>query len=127
MQNTLAKNIDEYIGNFSGELRERLEKLRTTIRKAAPLAKETISYAIPTFTLNGNLVHFAGFKNHVGFYPGTAAIISFKKELAAYTTSKGTIQFPHEKPLPLRLVTQIVKFRVAMNKEKALEKKMNKK
>ena len=127
MQTSVAKNIDEYIATFPGELRERLEKVRAIIHKAAPLAKETISYAIPTFTLEGILVHFAGYKNHIGFYPGVAAINSFKKELATYNTSKGTVQLPHDRALPIGLISQIVKFRVKLNKEKALAKQAKRK
>ena len=127
MKGKIAKNIDEYIADFPADIQARLEKLRTAIHKAAPMAAETISYAIPTFTLDGILVHFAGFKNHIGFYPGSAAIESFKKEVEAFDTSKGTIQFPHDKPIPIGLVSRIVKFRLRMNREKALAKRKGKK
>jgi len=126
MANTIkripAKSIDEYIAAFPGEIQKRLQELRSTIRKAAPQAEETINYAIPTFTLNGNLVHFAGFKNHIGFYPAPSGIEAFKKELSVYEGAKGSVQFPLEKPLPLALVTKIVKFRVKENLEKASAK-----
>lgn len=112
MQNSQAKNIDEYIAPFPEEVRQMLEELRETIRKAAPAAEETINYAMPTFKLNGNLVHFAGYKKHIGFYPAPSGITAYKKELSAYTLSKGAIQFPLNKPLPLGIVTKIVKFRV---------------
>lgn len=115
-------NIDEYISIFPEDVKAKLETLRATIRKAAPKAEEAISYMIPTFKLHGNLVHFAGYKNHIGFYPGPAGIESFQKELKGFETSKGTIQFPLDKPLPLKLVTMIVKFRVAQNMEKAKSK-----
>lgn len=117
------KNIDEYIASFPFEIQEKLEKVRATIRKAAPKAEEAISYMIPTFRLNGNLVHFAAYKNHIGFYPGAGGIAAFKEELAGYETSKGTVQFPLDKRLPLTLITKIVKFRVAQNLEKAVAKK----
>jgi uncharacterized protein YdhG (YjbR/CyaY superfamily) len=117
------KNIDEYISIFPADVRAKLETMRTTIHKAAPKAEEAISYMIPTFRLHGNLVHFAGYKNHIGFYPGAAGIEAFQKELKDYETSKGTVQFPLDKPLPLKLVTAITKFRVIQNTEKAEAKK----
>jgi uncharacterized protein YdhG (YjbR/CyaY superfamily) len=112
------QNIDEYLSTFPTDVKAKLETLRATIRKAAPKAEEAISYMMPTFKLNGNLVHFAGYKSHIGFYPGAAGITSFLKELKGYETSKGTVQFPLDKPLPLKLVTTIVKFRVEQNMEK---------
>jgi uncharacterized protein YdhG (YjbR/CyaY superfamily) len=118
-----AKDIDAYIAGFPKDIQQLLEKMRATIKKAAPKAEEAIKYAIPTFTLDGNLVHFAAFKNHIGFYPTAAGIEAFKKELAAYETSKGAIRFPLDKPLPLGLITQIVKFRVAITIGKAKAKK----
>ena len=118
-----AKNIDAYIADFPEDIQQKLEKMRATIKKAAPNAGEAIKYAMPTFTLDGNLVHFAAFKNHIGLYPGAAGIEAFKKELAAYETSKGAIRFPLDKPLPLALVSQIVKFRVMVTLEKAKAKK----
>ena len=93
------------------------------IRKAAPTAEETIKYAIPTFTLNGNLVSFAAFKNHIGFYPAPRGEESFKKELSAYDGEKSTVRFPLDKPLPLTLIARMVKFRVKKNKLKAKAKK----
>lgn len=93
--------------------------MQTTIGKAVPNATEAIKYAMPTFVLNGNLVHFAAYQHHIGFYPAPSGIEAFKKELAAYKTSKGAIQFPLDKPLPLSLVTKIVKFRVKESQEKA--------
>ena len=118
-----ASNIDEYVAGFPKEVQTILEKLRATIKKAAPEAKETINYAIPTFTLEGNLVHFAAFKNHIGFYPAPSGIEAFKKELSVYEGAKGSVQFPMDKPLPLSLVTRIVKFRVKENLERAKQKK----
>lgn len=113
------QNIDNYIALFSEEVQEKLKKLRATIKAAAPGAIEKISYQMPTFYLNGNLVHFAAYKNHIGFYPTPSGIEYFKDELFAYKTSKGAIQFPIDQPLPLELVTRIVWFRVVENQQKA--------
>ena len=118
--------IDEYIAGFPKDIQEILERLRVTIRKAAPEAEETINYAIPTFTLNGNLVHFAAAKNHIGFYPAPSGIEAFKEELSVYEGAKGSIKFPLDKSLPLSLVSKIVKFRVKENVEKAKAKKSKK-
>jgi len=107
--------IDEYISKFPKDVRDVLEELRRVIKKTAPKAEETIRYGIPTFTLNGNLVHFAAFKNHIGFYPTPSAIEAFKKELSPFKQSKGTVQFPLDKPIPLELVKKIVEFRVQHN------------
>jgi uncharacterized protein YdhG (YjbR/CyaY superfamily) len=96
-----------------------LAELRTTIKASAPEAIEKISYQIPTFYLNGNFVHFAGFKNHIGFYPTSSGIEAFKRELAIYPGAKGTVRFPLNQPLPLDLISKIVKFRVAENLRKA--------
>ena len=116
-------NIDDYIASFPHETQLILEKLRLTIRKAAPDAKETINYGIPTFTLNGNLVHFAAFRNHVGFYPTSSGIEAFKKELSVYEGAKGSVKFPISELLPFDLVRKIVEFRVKECLEKA---KLNK-
>ena len=107
--------IDEYIAQFPPEVQEKLQALRRCVREAAPEAVEKISWAMPTFYLRGNLVHFACFKRHIGLYPGVSAIEAFLPELGGYKTSKGAIQFPLEKPLPLELVGRIVRFRVAEN------------
>ncbi|TFG23017.1 MAG: hypothetical protein EU533_03600 [Promethearchaeota archaeon] len=109
------KTIDEYIDAFPKDVKEILIKLRQVIRKAAPEAKEAISYQMPTFKLNGNLVHFAGYKKHIGFYPTPSAIEEFKKELGSFETSKGTIKFPLNKPIPFDLVRRIVEYRVLEN------------
>jgi len=116
-------NIDDYIASFPHETQLILEKLRLTIRKAAPDAKETINYGIPTFTLKGNLVHFAAFKNHVGFYPTPSGIEAFKKELSVYEGAKGSVKFPISELLPFDLIRKIVEFRVKEGLEKA---KLNK-
>lgn len=115
-------SIDAYIAEFPPEIQEKLETLRRTIREAAPEAKEIISYQMPTFYLNGNLVHFAAFKQHIGFYPAPSGIEAFKEELAAYKGAKGSVQFPLDKPLPLELVSRIVAFRVEENKGKGKKK-----
>jgi len=112
-------DIDEYIAGFPVDVQKLLEKVRTTIRKAAPKAEETISYQMPTFTLNGNLVHFAAYRNHIGFYPAPRGIEKFKKELSAYEGGKGSARFPLDKPIPYGLIGRIVKFRVANNLERA--------
>jgi len=116
---TSPKSIDEYIAGFPKDVQAILQKIRMTIRKAAPDAEEAIKYQIPTFTLKGNLVHFGAYKNHIGFYPAPRAIEEFKKELSAYEGSKGTVRFPFDKPIPYALITRIVKFRVKKNLEKA--------
>lgn len=122
-----ATDIDTYISSYPADIQKLLKQMRTTIRKAAPEATEAIKYAMPTFVLCGNLVHFAAMKNHIGFYPAPSGITAFEKELAGYKTSKGAIQFPLDKPLPLKLVADIVAFRVQENREKALQKKSKKK
>ncbi|HTF20595.1 MAG TPA: DUF1801 domain-containing protein [Chryseolinea sp.] len=115
MLKNAATTIDEFIAAYPPAVQDKLRKLRDTIRKAAPAAAEAIKYGIPTFVLNGNLVHFAGYEHHIGFYPAPSGILEFRKELAAYESAKGSVRFPLDKPLPLSLVAQIVKFRVAEN------------
>lgn len=107
---------------FPSDAQQRLQKMRQTIKKAAPQANEKISYGIPAFALNGMLIWFAAFKNHIGFYPRTSAIAAFKKELSAYKGAKGSVQFPFEKPLPLALISRMVKFRVKENLSNAKKK-----
>jgi uncharacterized protein YdhG (YjbR/CyaY superfamily) len=119
---TAPKNIDEYIAGFPHDVQEILEKIRLTIRKAAPDAEETIKYRMPTFTLKGNLVYFAAFKKHVGFYPVPTGIEKFKKELSVYEGAKGSVQFPLDKPIPYGLISKIVKFRVKENLDRAAAK-----
>jgi uncharacterized protein YdhG (YjbR/CyaY superfamily) len=113
-----SKDINSYIKAAAKEARPHLRQLRATIRKAAPRAKETISYGIPTYKLNGNLVHFGAFKHHVSFFPTSSGTAAFKKEISKYKISKGTIQFPFDKPLPLSLITKIVTFRVKESEQK---------
>ncbi len=112
-------SIDEYIATFPEEIRTILQEIRETIKAAAPDAKEKISYQMPTFDLKGNLVHFAAFKNHIGFYPTPSGIEAFKEELARYQGAKGSIRFPLDEPMPLDLITRMVKMRVAENLRKA--------
>lgn len=117
------QTIDEYIKTFPKDIQKILESVRQAIKNTAPEADETINYQIPTFKLNGNLVHFAAFKNHIGFYPGSKAIEIFQKKLVKYKSSKGAIQFPIDKPMPLRLITKVVDYRVKINSTKNSKKK----
>lgn len=120
---TSIKDIGSYIRSVPEDMRDRMDQMRSIIRKAAPKATEAIKYGMPTFVFHGNLVHFAACKNHVGFYPAPSGILAFQKELVGYSCSKGAIQLPLDRPLPVKLITGIVKFRVAENQEKALKKK----
>ncbi len=116
---TTPTTIDEYIAGFPPDVQQILQKIRRTIRKAAPGAAETIKYRMPTFTLNGNLVYFAAFKKHIGFYPIPTGIEAFKKELSVYEQGRGSVQFPLDKPVPYALISKIVKFRVKENLQRA--------
>jgi uncharacterized protein YdhG (YjbR/CyaY superfamily) len=127
MKTTQARNIDEYIADFPEDIQVLLEKVRETIQKAAPEAEETIKYAIPTFTFKGNLVHFAAYKNHIGFYPAPRGVDEFKTELSGYEGGKGTVHFSFDKPLPLALIKKMVKFRVKKNLESSRLKMKKKK
>jgi len=118
--------IDDYIQGFPPEVRAILSELRSTIRQAAPEAVEKITYRIPTFYLNGNLVHFAAFERHIGFYPTPAGIARFTEELKRYKSAKGSVQFPLDEPLPLQLITEIVKFRVIENSRKKVKRSSRK-
>ncbi len=120
---TTPKDIDEYIIGFPTDVRSILQKMRITIRKAAPDAEETISYQIPAFMLQGKLVYFAAYKKHIGFYPRTTAIAKFKQELVAYEGAKGSVKFPLDKPIPFDLISKIVKFRVKENVKRAAAKR----
>ena len=119
---TTPKDIDEYIRMFPDDIQALLQSLRQTIREAAPDAEEAISYQMPAFKQNGVLVYFAAFKKHLGFYPTSSGIEAFKEELSAYEGSKGTVQFPVDRPLPLDLIREIVEFRVRENLEKKRKK-----
>jgi uncharacterized protein YdhG (YjbR/CyaY superfamily) len=118
------KNIDDYILSFPKDVQISLTLIRSTIRKAAPKAEEAMSYGMPTFKLHGNLVHFAAYKNHIGFYPAPSALTHFKDEIEKYKHSKGAVQFPINKKPPLNLIARIVKFRVSVNEAKANGKKV---
>lgn len=120
-------SIDEYIATFPDDIQNILQELRAAIKAAAPDATEKISYQMPTFALKGNLVHFAAFKKHIGFYPAPSGIEAFKQELSAYESSKGAVRFPIDQPLPLDLIRRIVQFRVEENLKKAAEKSRGKK
>ncbi len=120
-------SIDEYIATFPQDIQKILQEIRAVVKAAAPYAEEKISYQMPTFFMNGNLVHFAAFKNHIGFYPTPSGTEAFKKELSIYKGAKGSVQFPLDKPMPLKLITRIVKFRVAENSKKAKMKPVKKK
>lgn len=120
--NTTPKSIDEYISGFPVDVQETLKTLRKVIKESAPNAEEKISWGMATFVLHGNLVHFAAYKNHIGFYPSPSGIDAFKNELSEYKGSKGTIQFPIQKPLPYELISKIVKFRVEENIKNAENK-----
>ena len=117
-----ATNVDEYIGMFSEDVQLKLRQLRKVVQETAPEAEEVISYAMPTYKLNGNLVHFAAFKKHIGFYPAPSGIASFQKELDRYQHAKGSVQFPLNEPLPIKLVQKIVKYRVKENLAKKKKK-----
>jgi uncharacterized protein YdhG (YjbR/CyaY superfamily) len=118
----IAADIDEYIARHPPEVRARLSALRATICRHAPGAEERISYRMPTFYLGGNLVYFAAFARHVGFYPGASSIPAFQKDIAGYKSAKGSVQFPHSEPLPLELVAAIVQFRVAEQAQRQASK-----
>ena len=120
---TSFKTIDDYIADFPPAVQEILQTIRATVREAAPEATEAISYQMPTFKLHGNLVHFAGYKNHIGFYPVPTGIEAFKEELSVYKQGKGSVQFPLDQPMPYDLIRRIVVFRVAENVAKAATKR----
>lgn len=126
MNNNAPTTIDAYIAAFPADVQQLLESMRATIRAEAPNAEECIGYGIPTFKLKGNLVHFAAFKNHIGFYPGASGVAFSQEELSRFKSAKGSIQFPIGQPLPLDLVQRIVQFRVQQNLEKDAAKKLKK-
>jgi uncharacterized protein YdhG (YjbR/CyaY superfamily) len=121
---TAPRDIDQYIASFPEEVQQILQKIRATIRQAAPDAEETIKYQMPTFTLHGNLVHFAAYTKHIGFYPVPRGNALFEDELSAYASGRGTARFPLDKPIPFDLISRIVEFRVkATYQAKAAKKK----
>jgi uncharacterized protein YdhG (YjbR/CyaY superfamily) len=117
------QSIDDYIVKYPAAIQSMLQQMRNTIKKAAPGATEKISYGMPTYYLNGNLVHFAAYKNHIGFYPAPSGLQAFQHDIENYKHSKGAVQFPLDKPLPLKLVTKIVKYRVKANEAKVIRGK----
>lgn len=119
--------IDEYIAEFPAEVQEILQKVREVVRTAVPQATEAISYGMPTFKLEGNLVHFGAAKNHLGYYPAPSGITAFQTELVNYKTSKGAVQFPYNQPIPYELISRIAQFRAKENLEKAAKKNIHKK
>ena len=121
------RSIDEYIATFPEDIQAILEAVRATIKASAPCAEERISYQMPAFALNGNLVYFAALKNHIGFYPTSSGIEAFKDELSMYENSKGSLKFPISQPLPMELISKIVQFRVTENLNKAAAKARKKK
>ena len=122
MKQPTAADIDAYIAGFPPEIQENLQKIRAIVREEAPGAQEAIKYQMPTFVLDGNLVHFAAFQHHIGLYPTPSGTAAFQEELAPYKWAKGSIQFPLDKPIPYELIRRIVVFRVTETKEKAAKK-----
>jgi len=119
---TIPATVDEYISPFPAEVKKRLLQLRKTIKTNAPKAKEVISYGMPGYKYLGILVYFAGYKNHIGFYPGASGVVEYYKELSTFKSAKGSVQFPHARPIQFDVITQIVKFRVKQNEEKQAAK-----
>lgn len=129
MENTKIDKVEDYIASFPEDIQELLKELREAVRETAPEAMEKISYGMPTFAMDGNIIHFAAFKNHIGLYPGADGVAAFQDELKPYKTSKGTIQFSLDQPLPMNLIKRIVNYKVEENKERTrlkTEKKKNK-
>ncbi len=120
------KDVNEYISSQPKEIQKILKQFRTTIKKAAPLAEEAISYGMPSYKYNGVLAYFGAFKNHIGFYAMPTGHAHFKKELSVYKVGKGSVQFPIDKPMPIALITKMIKFRLKENMEKAKAKKTTK-
>ena len=118
-------NVDEYIASFPADIQKKLTRIRKTIKSLVPIAEEKISYCMPAFFLNGVLVYYAAFKNHIGFFPKASGIAAFKKKLTGYTVGKGGVQFPLDEPIPIELIKEIVEFRIAenLNKGKPVKKK----
>ncbi|MEO6305100.1 MAG: DUF1801 domain-containing protein [Bacteroidia bacterium] len=120
-------DVDDYIATFPKEIQKRLKEVRKVVIRSAPKADEVISYQMPGYKFHGMLVYFAGYKNHIGFYPGVEPLIKFKKEISIYKSAKGSVQFPHDQPLPLKLIQRLTVFKVKENLQKAKEKKKKKK
>ena len=120
---TIPATVGEYIAAFPADVKKSMQQLRKTIKAAAPKADEVISYKMPGYKYFGMLVYFAAYKNHIGFYPGAGGVLKFYKELSSYKSSKGSVQFPHDRPIPYDVISKIVKFRVKQNEEKFVLKK----
>ena len=127
MEKTKAvpETVDKYIAAFPADVKKRMQQLRKTIKAAAPKAEEVISYQMPGYKYLGMLVYFAAYKNHIGFYPGAGGVLEFYKKLSSFKSAKGSVQFPHDRPIPYEIISKIVKFRVKQNEEKFSFKKRN--
>ena len=121
----VPETVDQYIAAFPTDVKKRMQQLRKTIKAAAPKADELISYQMPGYKYFGMLVYFAAFKNHIGFYPGAGGILEFYKKLSSFKSAKGSVQFPHDRPIPYDIISKIVEFRVKQNEEKISLKKSN--
>jgi len=121
----VPETVDQYIAAFPADVKTRMQQIRKTIKAAAPKADELISYQMPGYKYFGMLVYFAAFKNHIGFYPGAGGILEFYKKLSSFKSAKGSVQFPHDRPIPYDIISKIVKFRVKQNEEKISLKKSN--
>ncbi|HMK18676.1 MAG TPA: DUF1801 domain-containing protein [Chitinophagaceae bacterium] len=121
----VPETVDQYIGAFPADVKKRMQQLRKTIKAAAPKADELISYQMPGYKYFGMLVYFAAYKNHIGFYPGAGGVLEFYKKLSSFKSAKGSVQFPHDRPIPYDVISKIVKFRVKQNEEKLSLKKSN--
>ena len=124
----VPETVDQYIAAFPADVKKRMQQLRKTIKAGAPNADELISYQMPGYKYFGMLVYFAAYKNHIGFYPGAGGILEFYKKLSSFKSAKGSVQFPHDRPIPYDIISKIVKFRVKQNEEKfSLKKSIAKK
>ena len=121
----VPETVDQYIAAFPADVKKRMQQLRKTIKAAAPKADELISYQMPGYKYFGMLVYFAAYKNHIGFYPGAGGVLEFYKKLSSFKSAKGSVQFPHDRPIPYDIISKIVKFRVKQNEEKISLKKSN--
>jgi uncharacterized protein YdhG (YjbR/CyaY superfamily) len=121
----VPETVDQYIAAFPADVKKRMQQLRKTIKAGAPKADELISYQMPGYKYFGMLVYFAGYKNHIGFYPGAGGVLEFYKELSSFKSAKGSVQFPHDRPIPYDIIGKIVRFRVKQNEDKFSLKKSN--
>ena len=121
----VPETVDQYIAAFPADVKKRMQQLRKTIKAGAPNADELISYQMPGYKYFGMLVYFAAYKNHIGFYPGAGGVLEFYKELSSFKSAKGSVQFPHDRPIPYDIIGKIVRFRVKQNEDKFSLKKSN--